>query len=186
MIIARPMGILRSALFFCAFTTARIPLWFVLVSVLINGFITPLQAIVIISAIVICRSYIESEIAGCGFLLFTVLRTLRFFMWVIIIIGMYAILLYYALAAEPLDKALIAVALIIVIYLYNGSSYKNGYWNGYRTPVRVTVITSLLWLYLSFIPDNLFGNITVLTAIYIIEFFNLINDAPLTGFNQTK
>ena len=186
MIIARPLGIIRSAFFFSAFMVSRIPLWFIIISAFVTGCISPMQVVSIMAATVICRSYIESEIAGNGFLLFTALRIFRFFTWVFMFVAMYGIFFYYALVAEPIDKMLIALSFIIIIYLYDGFKKKDGYWNGYKTPLRVTVITSLLWLYLAFVPDSLFGNISILVAIYIIEFVNLTDGIPLQGLGRQK
>lgn len=187
MIMARPFGIIRSAFFFSAFIAARIPLWFVIIASLINKFISPTEAVAIIIIVALCRSYIESEIAGSGFAIFITLRILRFFKVILAVVAIYAVMIYYTFAADSLDKALIAVALIIVIFLYeNKPNHKDGYWNGYKIPAGAAFVTSLLWLYLSFVPDSLFGNMSILLAIYIIEFINLIQGTPLSGLDRAK
>lgn len=180
------MGVIRSVLFFGSFLIARVPVWFIIAASLVNGFIKPEPAAALIAGIVICRSYLESEIAGSGFFLFTGLRIYRFFACLFGIAAVYAVFLYFALAADPLSRALIALALIITVYLYYGgkNTKERGYWTGYGTPLRVSVITSLLWLYLSFVPDTLFGNMSVLCAIYIIEFVNLFKGTPLQGLGK--
>lgn len=178
MIAAKPFGLIRSLFFFSGFLVARVPFWFILLAFLYNGFITGSAAAMLICSILFCRGYIESEIAGSGFLLFTAIRIYRFFATLFSIIILYCAMIYFGFFADAIDKLLIASALMILLLL-NFSNVKNGYWQGYRTPFRVTFITTLLWLYLAFIPDTILGNIAALIAIYIMEFINLYDDNPL-------
>ena len=188
MIVARPLGIVRSALFFGSFLIARMPIWFVIVSSFINGFIKSEHAAAIIIGIIICRSFLESEIAGSGFFLFTALRICRFFAYIIGAVALDIAFFYLTVAAKPLDVALTAFALIIAVSLYFGSknNKKVGYWLGYKVPFFVSVITTLLWLYLSFVPDTFGGNISILCAIYVIELINLFEGAPLPGLRKAN
>ncbi len=46
-------------------------------------------------------------------------------------------------------------------------------------PFKLAVAVCFLWLYLAFIPDNLFMNILVVLLIYSLEYYNLLCNKPL-------
>lgn len=186
MIVARPMGLIRWILFYTTFTVSRIPFWFIIVSSFFYQYISPTYGILLIILIFIFRSYIESEIAGSGFFIFSSLRLLRFFSFIFILIAVDLFIIYYSLFAEPIDKALISLALILMVYLFYDKEKITGYWNGYKTPYFTSLITTLLWMYMIFINDSTIGNLSILLAVYIIEFFNLINGTPIKGLEKIK
>ncbi len=187
MIIPRPMGFVRSLFFYSSFTISRIPFWFIIISTFFYQYIQVNYGLILIFAIFLCRSYIESEIAGSGFFIFTSLRFFRFISFIFILLAFDLFFIYYALFASPIDKALISLSLIILIYLfYDRININNKYWQGYKLPIRVNFVITFLWLYLIFMKDNIFGNILILLAIYLIEFFHLINSYPLKGLEEIK
>ncbi len=63
--VAKPLGYVRFGLFFLTFLIARIPLWFVIIcAFLLNGTIGITYTVFLSFAVIICRIFIDSEIAG--------------------------------------------------------------------------------------------------------------------------
>ena len=88
-VLPRPLGLVRYWIFILSFLISRIPLWFVLfAAVLYIGSLNIAQGLLIITAILICRTFVESEMAGGknSFSFFAILRILR---------GVYALIIYF-------------------------------------------------------------------------------------------
>ncbi len=180
--VARPMGYIRFGLFFLSFLIARIPLWFIIIcAFLLNGTIGMTYALFISFAVIVCRIFIDSEIAGGS-------RSFQFFLGIHLLRGVGALLFYFILfgiiiyiIAPHSDTAgkISMLFAVILLYFFMQNSNANTYWNGYYMPFKLSFIVSLLWLYLVFIPDNIYINILVVLLIYIIEFYNLLYNKPL-------
>lgn len=181
-IAARPMGHVRFGLFFLTFLIARIPLWFIIIcAFLLNGTIGITYALFISFAVIMCRIFIDSEIAGGS-------RSFQFFLGIHLLRGVGALLFYFILfgiiiyiIAPHSDTAgkISMLFAVILLYFFMQNSNANTYWNGYYMPFKLSIIVCCLWLYLAFIPDSLFMNILVILLIYALEFYNLVHNKPL-------
>lgn len=179
---ARPMGYVRFGLFFLTFLIARIPLWFIIIcAFLLNGTIGITYTVFLSFAVIICRIFIDSEIAGGS-------RSFIFFLGIYFLRGAGALLFYFAVFGiiiyiiaphSDIIGKISMLFVIILLYYFMFSSKSKTYWNGYYMPFKLSVIVCFLWLYLAFIPDNLFMNILAVLLIYTLEFYNLLCNKPL-------
>lgn len=180
--VAKPLGYVRFGLFFLTFLIARIPLWFVIIcAFLLNGTIGITYTVFLSFAVIICRIFIDSEIAGGS-------RSFLFFLGMYLLMGLGALLFYFTVFgiiiyiiaphSDTVGKISMFFVIILLYYFMSGNRIK-AYWNGYYIPFKISLIVSFLWLYLAFIPDNLFMNAMVVLLIYILEFYNLLYNKPL-------
>lgn len=180
--VARPMGYVRFALFFLTFLIARIPLWFIVIGAfLFNRSIDITYTLFISLAVIVCRIFIDSEIAGGS-------RSFLYFSGIHILRGMGALLFYFAVfgvsvyiimpQSDIIGKVSMLFVIILLYYFMYGGD-KNTYWHGYYVPFKISLIVSLLWLYLAFFPDKLYMNVIVVILIYLLEFYNLLFESPL-------
>ena len=180
--VAKPLGYVRFGLFFLTFLIARIPLWFVIIcSFLLNGTIGITYTVFLSFAVIICRIFIDSEIAGGSrsFLFFLVMYLLRGLGALLFYFTVFGIIIYIiAPHSDTVGKISMFFVIILLYYFMSGNRIK-AYWNGYYIPFKSSLIVSFLWLYLAFIPDNLFMNAMVVLLIYILEFYNLLYNKPL-------
>ena len=179
---ARPMGYLRFSLFFLAFLIARIPLWFIILcAFLINNTIGITYTVFISFAVILCRIFIESEIAGGKnsfkyFFLLHLLRGVGAFLFYFII---FSIIIYIAAPHNDVIGKISMAAVILLLYMFMYSDNKNTYYNGYYVPFKISIVITFLWFYLASIPDSLLMNIIIICMIYILEFYNLLYNKPL-------
>ncbi len=194
-VLPRPLGHIRYGIFLLSFLISRIPVWFIVFSAfLYNGVLNALQTVVISFFILICRTFIESELAGgrSAFYFFAGMRCIRIlyyiFIIILIIFGLCCLLIPYGNTTNyTLGTISIIAALICIVFFSGCKESKNTYLYGYKTKRVLSVILSFLWFYLGFIPDAVYINIIVITAIYSIEFYNLIYNKPLGIMpNQTS
>ena len=180
--VAKPLGYVRFGLFFLTFLIARIPLWFAIIcAFLLNGTIGITYTVFLSFAVIICRIFIDSEIAGGS-------RSFLFFLGMYLLRGLGALLFYFTVFgiiiyiiaphSDTVGKISMFFVIILLYYFMSGNRIK-AYWNGYYIPFKISLIVSFLWLYLAFIPDNLFMNAMVVLLIYILEFYNLLYNKPL-------
>lgn len=181
MIIARPMGYLRSILFIFLFTLSRVPALFLIATALIYRGLSLPQLILMLIMIFIARSYIESEITGGKMRYFMAFRVVRTIIPLLLLIILDIILIYYLLAS-PVTRLLIISATLLIVILFFDYHVSNGYYYGYRIPIGANIVLALLWLYLLLVPDSPFGKLTILVAIYIIEYYNLFIKERLNDF----
>lgn len=180
--VARPMGYIRFGLFFLSFLIARIPLWFIIIcAFLLNGTIGVTYTVFLSFAVIICRIFVDSEIAGGSrsFLFFSGLHLLRGLGALLFYFIIFGIIIYIIAPHSDIIGKISMFFVIMLLYYFIFSSNPNTYWNGYYMPFKLSFIVSLLWLYLAFIPDNIYINILVVLLIYIIEFYNLLYNKPL-------
>ncbi len=182
-VLPRPLGLVRYWIFILSFLISRIPLWFVLFSaVLYTGSINIIQGLFIMAAILICRTFVESEMAGGekAFSFFAILRILR---------GAYAVVIYFVIVGfliyvfhpennDTFGKITIFLSLIIIPFLIKSKSNIT-YHHGYYTGRLLSCIITFLWFYLGFLPDTFMMNIIIILLIYTLEFYNLIYKKPL-------
>ena len=181
-ITARPMGYVRFGLFFLTFLIARIPLWFIIIcAFLLNGTIGITYTLFISFAVIICRIFIDSEIAGGSrsFLFFLGIHILKWVGAILFYIIVFGIIIYIIAPHSDIIGKISMFFVIILLYYFMSSSNAKTYWNGYYMPFKLAFIVCLLWLYLAFIPDSIFMNILVVLLIYILEFYNLLCNEPL-------
>jgi|GEM_PF-2692746 len=181
-ITARPMGYVRFGLFFLTFLIARIPLWFIIVcAFLLNGTIGITYTLFLSFAVIMCRIFVDSEIAGGS-------RSFQFFLGMHLLRGVGALLFYFILFGiiiyiiaphSDIIGKISMIFVIILLYYFMFSGNAKAYWNGYYMPFKLSVVVCFLWLYLAFIPDNLFMNILIVLLIYTLEFYNLLCNKPL-------
>lgn len=181
-------NVFKNIFFYGAFFVARIPIWFVLLAVFYNFFITPAAGLYTILGILVCRGYIEAEISEGGVLTLSAMQIIRVFLKIVTLILLYLALVYFTAAAGPADQIIIASALIlaVIIFFDTGAAKRYGkftiYFRGYSLPAGYTVLAALFWLYLAFVPDSLIGDISVLIGIYLIEFYNLFKHYNLPAY----
>lgn len=182
-VLPRPLGIVRYWVFILSFLISRIPLWFVLFAgVLYIGSINIIQGLFIMAAILICRTFVEAEMAGGekAFSFFAVLRLLRgaaviiiYFFTVLVIIY-----LFHPENNDTFGKITVFISFILLPFLLKSRS--NTYYQyGYYTERKLSLAISFLWFYLGFIPDTPMVNIILIIMIYALEFYNLIYKKPL-------
>lgn len=177
---ARPMGTIRFILFLSAFFISVIPFWFVLINAfLIKGFIDIYKCVVICVSIFVCKIFIESEIAGGGTAFFAAAKILRFSGKILIAICVCILFMYILNPANKdfIGKITVMVAALIIPFLMKNN--ESGYWNGYRKPTLLSILTSLLWLYIAFIPDKIEVSLFIIGLIYAIESYWLYYGEPL-------
>lgn len=182
-VLPRPLGHVRYWIFILSFLISRIPVWFVLFSsVLYTGSLNISQGLFIIFTVLVCRTFVESEMAGGknAFTFFAVLRILR---------GMYALIIYFFIIlvliylfnpnnSDSFGKITVLLSLTALPFLLRSNSSKSYNYcyinNGY-----IKYIVTFLWFYLGFLPDNIAMNIVTIILIYVLEFYNLIYKKPL-------
>lgn len=179
---ARPMGYVRFGLFFLTFLIARIPLWFIIIcAFLLNGSIGITYTVFLSFAVIICRIFVDSEIAGGSrsfqfFLGIHLLRGLGILLFYFIVFG---IIIYIIAPHNDITGKMSMFFVIILLYYFMFSNNANTYWTGYYMPFKSAVAVCFLWLYLALIPDSLFMNILIVLLIYSLEFYNLLFNKPL-------
>lgn len=178
----------ENILFYSAFFVSRIPIWFVVLACLYSAFISPATALYIILAILVGRAYTEAELVNGGVIFLSAMQVLRIFIKIAFVISIYVAFLYFNLFAAPIDQILIAVALMICvgIFIDTGAVKKIGkfsiYFRGYHLTFLGSLVTTFFWLYLTFVPDSLFGNCLMVAAIYGVEFFTLFKRYELPEY----
>lgn len=180
--VARPMGYIRFGIFFLTFLIARIPLWFIILcSFLLNGSIGITYTVFISFAVIICRIFIDAEIAGGSrsFLFFSGLYVLRGIGTLLFYFAVFGIIIYIIAPHSDIFGKISMAFVIILLYYFMHSKSANTYWHGYYMPFKLSIIVCFLWLYLAFIPDNLYMNIFIIFLIYVLEFYNLLYNKPL-------
>lgn len=174
------MGTIRFILFLSAFFISVIPFWFVLINAfLIKGFIDIYKCVVICVSIFVCKIFIESEIAGGGTAFFAAAKILRLSGKILAAICVCILLLYILNPANKdfIGKITVITAALIIPFLMKNN--ESGYWNGYRKPTLLSILTSLLWLYIAFIPDKIEVNLFIIGLIYAMESYWLYYGEPL-------
>ena len=190
-VLPRPAGFIRYWLFLLCFLISRIPLWFVAFSAVLYTFsINIIHGLFIMFAILVCRIFVESEMAGGknAFTFFAVFRILRAAYGVILYFFILGVIIYliYPENNDIFGKVTVLLALLLLPVVFKSRSYII-YHNGYYVSKPLSYIITFLWFYLGFIPDTLFINITLIVLIYILEFYNLIYKKPLGILpNQTS
>lgn len=182
-VLPRPLGLVRYWIFILSFLISRIPLWFVLfAAVLYIGSVNIAQGLLIITAILICRTFVESEMAGGknAFSFFAILRILR---------GVYALIIYFFIIfvftyllnpnnTDNFGKIAVILSLAVLPFLLKSNS-NTIYQKGYANTGYIKYVVTFLWFYLGFLPDTLFMNIAIILLIYVLEFYNFIYKKPL-------
>lgn len=181
-------GILKFIIFSFTFAVSRIPLWFLLLSMLVftNG-ISFEYNIVLIFSIILFRSFVESEITGGGLSFYFTMRILRFFSAVIFFL--ISLLLYLYLVSNNIDSVDVKLSLVFavfVIWFFILRDKSNSYWKGYFMPAYYRFLVNIMWLYILFIPDTMQIKFAVLLTIYSIEFYNLYFNEPLRNLPLKK
>lgn len=180
--------VIETIFFYSAFFISRIPIWFVILACLYSSFISPTTALYIILAIFIGKTYTEAELVNGGLIFLSAMQFLRILIQIALVLLVYIAFLYFNLLATPIDQILIAVALMICIGIFmNTETVKkigkfSIYFRGYHLTVLSSIITTLFWLYLTFVPDSLFGNCLIVIAIYGVELFTLYKHYELPEY----
>lgn len=162
----------KDIIFIGSFLFARVPLWFIVVAFFVNSFVTFEQFIMLTLGVIFMKSFIVGELTDTKLTVILMSKFYRFIGFFAFIFFVYFALIYVGFIAGNLDKMLISLALMILVYLYfdKGSTLCIP---TYEPPLLSRIILTLLWVYLAFIPDTFFGNISIIVGIYIIEFFYL-------------
>lgn len=181
-------GILKFIIFSFTFTVSRIPLWFLLLSMIfLNNGISFEYNIALIFSIILFRSFVESEITGGGLSFYFTMRVLRFLS--AIIFFTVSLFLYIYLVSSNYDSVDVKFSLILavfVIWFFILRDKSNGYWKGYYMPFSYRLLVNIMWLYILLIPDIVQIKMVVLLTIYSVEFYNLYFNNPLRNLPTKK
>ncbi len=181
-IIPRPVGHIRYAVFLLSFLIARIPVWFIIFAAFFfNNAVTFSQGVYLIISILICRSFVESELAGGKYALsyFTAMRVGRIFTSLALYSIVFAVIIYIiAPHSDIFGKISLLISIILMPFIFSNNE-RNVYYKGYYTPIVIKASVTFLWFYLGFIPDGILMNILIIITIYALEFYNLRYNRPL-------
>lgn len=180
--VARPMGYIRYAVFILSFLIARLPLWFVVTAYFLNSKITVTYTLFILFAIVVCRVFIESEISGGknSFLFFLGIHILKGASAILLYFSIFGIIFYiFSLHNDNYGKISMILVIMLIYFLIHENN-KHKYWFGYYISKKMTIVICLLWFSIIFLGNSVFMNIITLSTIYLLEFYNLICNKPLS------
>lgn len=175
-------GLVKDVLFYGSFMVSVIPIWVVILSAFLNHFISPATAFYMILVIIVCRGYMESEIIDGGVILLSSMQIVRIIIKIVLVFLVYGLFTYFVFFSDPVSQILIAsAALIAILIFFNTESGKREsrfsfYFRGYRLYGVGSIFAVFFWLYLSFIPDSMFGNFVAIFGVYVIEFMNLFKN----------